>query len=204
MLVPRLLPISPGWPDYDLIAAGHALAHAGCEALLLREPLRAEADFIEITEILRPLLPGLILHARSPGALALARRLGLPLHLPGAMTPRAATALGVAGVGWSAHDLPGLAQAAAAGVDYALLSPAWRPRSKPEDTRTALGPQAIAQAQSATGLPTLGLGGVSPERARELRLHGAHGAAVLGGLFDRGGTTEALGERVRTYLEAVS
>ncbi|MCB9792488.1 MAG: thiamine phosphate synthase [Alphaproteobacteria bacterium] len=186
MRVPRLLPISPGWPDYDLLSAGRALAEAGCEALMLREPLRDEVELIELTENLSPLFPTLILHASSPGALSLARRLGLPLHLPGRLPPQSAAALGVAGVGWSAHALTGVLAAAAAGVDYALLSPAWRPTSKPGDARAALGPRRIADAQARVDLPILGLGGVTPARARALRDAGVHGAAVLGGVFQEG------------------
>jgi thiamine monophosphate synthase len=87
---------------------------------------------------------------------------------------------GPGGDGVSCHEAAEVDAAFGAGATYALLSPVWRPASKPDDRREPLGPErflAIARER-----PVLALGGVTPERHAWLRARGAWGSAVLGGL----------------------
>lgn len=104
-----------------------------------------------------------------------ARRFGLPLSR-------------------ACHDLAGLV---AAGSDLALLSPVAAPTSKPL-VGEALGVEGFARIVAGSprpATPVYALGGVTPALARPLREAGAHGLAVLGGVFgarDPGAAAAAL------------
>lgn len=117
----------------------------------------------------------------------LALALGAGVHLPeralSAEVVRAAWP-GLA-VGRSCHDVAGLRRAAAAGVDYALLSPVAPPTSK-APSQDPLGIDGFAAALGALGpraLPVYALGGVVPALAGPLRRAGAAGIASLGGVL---------------------
>ncbi len=116
------------------------------------------------------------------GDVAAARESGVAgVHLPRGGEPRAArVALGPAGlVGISAHDLGEIRRAAAAGADYATLSPIFASPSKP-GYGPALGPDALAEAAAAVAVPVLALGGVTAARVRGCREAGAGGVAAMG------------------------
>jgi thiamine-phosphate pyrophosphorylase len=85
-------------------------------------------------------------------------------------------------IGRSCHDRAGLLAAAAAGADYALLSPVAPPHSKPAPA-PPLGVAGFAAAVAGLALPVFGLGGVTPALAAGLRRAGAAGLATLGGVL---------------------
>ena len=103
-------------------------------------------------------------------------------------------------IGVSAHTAAEVAAAAAAGADYATLSPIFASASKP-GYGPALGAAAIAHA-APHGLPILALGGVTPERADECLRAGAAGIAVMGEVMraGRGGVRNV----VRRYAVALA
>jgi Thiamine monophosphate synthase len=132
------------------------------------------------------LFPGVILHARMPGAEEEARRLGLGLHLASDMDVAAVRRRFSGELGASTHSVDEARAARDAGADHVFLSPIWPPSSKP-------------------GRPTLGigvvggvvaLGGITPERAEACIAAGAVGVAVMGGIFGRVGEE---GEATLTY-----
>lgn len=83
-------------------------------------------------------------------------------------------------LGRSCHHHGELAQAAAAGADYATLSPIFPTGSKP-GYGPALGPQALA---GTPNLPVYALGGITtPARAGRCARAGATGVAVMGALM---------------------
>jgi thiamine-phosphate pyrophosphorylase len=84
-------------------------------------------------------------------------------------------------IGVSAHSLGEVAAAAAAGADYATLSPIFASASKP-GYGPPLGLQALTKAAE-LGLPILALGGVSPENAARCRAAGAAGVAAMGAII---------------------
>ena len=180
----RLLPISPG--DHrvsrDLVAAAEGLRRAGVRQLLLREP---QLTSKQLTALARALAGGLrlIVHARCDGGEALARSGGFGLHLTGGADVRAVRARFKGMLGYSAHSLADAIYARQAGADYALISPVWRPGSKPGDSRPTLGVRAAARVQRAAGLPCFALGGLTPERAGRCRTAGIFGAAAIGAFF---------------------
>ena len=77
----------------------------------------------------------------------------------------------------------GVARAEDAGADYVLLSPVFRPTSKPEDDRPTLGLEGLEAAQRRLGIPVFALGGITPANA-EAVLAVTFGVAVLGFLAE--------------------
>ena len=79
----------------------------------------------------------------------------------------------------SCHDATELAQAAALGLDFALLSPVLPTPTHPD--AAGIGWQQFAQLVEAAPLPVYALGGMRPELLETAREHGAHGVALLRG-----------------------
>lgn len=178
---PRLIAITGGGPD--VVARLRAVLDAGAPGALVREdavPAGLPDD------------PRLILHARMPGAEALATAHGWGLHLPGAADVAEVRARFSGPLGYSAHSPAEADAALAAGADWAFLSPIWAPASKPGDARPPLGPAALGPRRYA-------LGGVAPGRVAACLDAGAAGVAVLGGIW---GAEDPAGA-VRAYLAAI-
>jgi thiamine-phosphate pyrophosphorylase len=105
------------------------------------------------------------------------------LHLPeGALVRDARERLGPILVGISAHDAAGVARAAAAGADYATLSPIFASASKPE-YGPALGLATLGDAARTAPLPILALGGIDERTIAAAIAAGAAGVAVMGELM---------------------
>ena len=149
--------------------------------------MRAE-DLRACAETLQRSLPGLILHTRTPGALACATALGLGLHMSERSDWVQCRGQFTGVLGASVHSRVSLLKARAAGLDYALLSPVFSPTSKPEDERTPLGLEGLRRALQGLDLPVYALGGIQSGDVADCLAAGACGVAVLGGLFqdDRG------------------
>ena len=91
--------------------------------------------------------------------------------------------------------------AAAAGADYATLSPIFATVSKP-GYGPALGVAALARA-AARGLPVLALGGVTVDRTHECLRAGAAGIAVMGEVMRAAARPGGVGDVVRRYAAAL-
>lgn len=106
------------------------------------------------------------------------------VHLPRDGAPGAArAALGPAAmIGISAHDLGEIERAAAAGADYATLSPIFPSPGKP-GYGPALGSGALDAAAAAVSMPVLALGGLTAARVGDCRGAGAAGVAVMGAVM---------------------
>ncbi len=116
------------------------------------------------------------------GRLDVALALGAHLHLPAHGLRVADVRPHLSGrlISAAVHDEAEARDAA--GADLALVSPVFAPGSKPGDTRTPLGPEGFRRVARAFGGPAFALGGLTADRARELRpLSGvAVVSAVLG------------------------
>jgi len=129
------------------------------------------------------------------------------VHLPadssfGALIASARARLGArALIGVSAHGEADVAAAAAAGADYATLSPIFATASKP-GYGPALGVAALARA-ARHALPVLALGGVTAERTEECLRAGAAGIAAMGEAMRAGGRPGGVREAVRQYAAAL-
>ncbi|MDW7712240.1 MAG: thiamine phosphate synthase [Deferrisomatales bacterium] len=121
------------------------------------------------------------------------------LHLPSRGFDVASVRRSHPGVllGVSCHTGRELRAAAAAGADYAVLSPFCEPTSKPP-AGPVLGPDGFREAVRGVPIPVLALGGITPERVTLAAMAGAGGAAVLGSLFQ----ATDLPARSRAYLAA--
>ncbi len=104
-------------------------------------------------------------------------------------------------IGVSAHSDADVAAAAAAGADYATLSPIFATASKP-GYGPALGIAALARA-APHALPVLALGGVTIERADQCLRAGGAGIAVMGEVMRAAGRPYGARDVVRRYLAAL-
>jgi thiamine-phosphate pyrophosphorylase len=98
-------------------------------------------------------------------------------------------------IGTSVHDGDEAREAAAAGADFLLAGAVY-----PTDThpgRPGAGVRLI-ESVAALGIPVIAIGGVTPERAGELRRAGAEGMAAIRGLWDAPSPADA----VHRYIEA--
>jgi thiamine-phosphate pyrophosphorylase len=84
-------------------------------------------------------------------------------------------------VGATCRDAADVRAAAAAGADYAGVGPVFATTSKP-GLPDPLGPAGLAAAAGG-GLPALGIGGIDGSNATEVVVAGAHGVAVIGGIW---------------------
>lgn len=185
-LIPRIIGISPGadGSPRDLQSLAEAAARGGMDGLVLREPQLTERRYVTLARKLAPWLgAGLILHAKHPCAVDIAEASGWGLHLSAGMEPASVRGQIRGPLGVSCHSVEALLAAAAAGCDYAFLSPIFPPLSKPKDTREALGTKLLGQAAVALGIPVIALGGITPKRAKACWAAGAHGVASMGTLF---------------------
>jgi thiamine-phosphate pyrophosphorylase len=102
-------------------------------------------------------------------------------------------------IGVSAHGPGDVEAAAAAGADYATLSPIFLTSSKP-GYGPALGVPAIREAAKA-GIAIVALGGVTADAARPCLDAGAAGVAIMGDVMrsdDPGGSVSALLKSLRS------
>lgn len=158
---------------------------AGCRWLSLREK---DLDARDRVSLLRRLVQqgkpyGAVVMVHEDMAAAEAAG-AAGVHLPGGVSPEAARQrLGASAIiGCSAHDPRELPALAAAGADYASLSPIFPSVSKP-GYGPALGLEALSRAAAASALPVIALGGVDAANAGPCLAAGAAGIAVMGGLM---------------------
>jgi thiamine-phosphate pyrophosphorylase len=166
-----------------LVGRAAAAVRAGLPWVCLRARSSATRQRVRRGLALRQQCPGAFLSVHGDAEACAA--LGAPgLHLPSRPAGLAALRRELPGVllGVSCHSRGELEEAAAAGADYAFLSPLFAPVSKPAGG-PVLGPDGFREAVRALPLPVLALGGVTPERLADAAAAGAAGAAVLGSLF---------------------
>jgi thiamine-phosphate diphosphorylase len=99
-------------------------------------------------------------------------------------------------LGRSIHDAGGV-EAVARWTDFLFLGTIYPTAS--HSGSPALGPRAIAELAAATELPVLAIGGLDVGRVAEVLGAGAHGVAVIGGVW--GGADPV--ERAGAYLQAL-
>ena len=80
-------------------------------------------------------------------------------------------------VGRSVHDSQGAAEAERAGADFLVVGTIYK--SPSHEGGVEAGPELIRDIKSVSGLPTLGIGGVTVENAGEVISAGAAGVAVI-------------------------
>ncbi|HZB90698.1 MAG TPA: thiamine phosphate synthase, partial [Stellaceae bacterium] len=127
------------------------------------------------------------------------------LHLPAGVAPRAAR--GVLGatalIGGSAHGAAEIAALAAAGADYATLSPIFPSAGKP-GYGPALGLERLARAAATTRLSILALGGIDAGNAAACIAAGAAGIAVMSGVMTAADPALVMAGLIRTLRGALA
>ena len=99
-------------------------------------------------------------------------------------------------IGCSVHSLDEARTARDSGADYLLVGPVYHTTTHP--TAIPLGPATLG-AIVGLGLPVIAIGGVTPERARQLAAVGAYGVAAIRAIWDAADP----GAAARSLLEAV-
>ena len=162
-----------------LVAVVQQAAAAGLRLVVLREPdlstgeRRALAG--ELLDVLGP--QGTLLLGRDA---ALARELGLPLHLPAAAPLPDLT--GIPAHGRSAHDPAELERARWERAAWGIVGTIYATASKPG--RPPAGPALVADAVAvAPRVPWYAIGGIEPARVGPVLAAGAHGVAVTGAIL---------------------
>jgi thiamine-phosphate diphosphorylase len=129
--------------------------------------------------------------ARASGALvlvndrvdvALAAGCGVHVGRRSIPVPAVRGLMGPGGVvGYSAHGLDESESAAESGADFIVVGTIWPTVSHPGESGT--GPRLVTAVASAVAVPVVAIGGVTPARARAALEAGAHGVAVLSGVW---------------------
>lgn len=179
--LPRLFCLVGAGDDLALLPD---LARAGVDGFQVRAKASTDREVLALTHLVigavRPFGACVVVDDRVDVALA-AGADGVHLgadDLPVAAARRIAPDLVV---GATCRDREDVARAAAAGATYAGFGPVWATTSK-AGLPDPLGPDAITRAEGL--LPLVAIGGVRGERAGAARRAGAHGVAVIGGIWD--------------------
>lgn len=132
---------------------------------------------------------------------AVAETLGTGLHL-GGRGPSVREARKRLGddviIGYSAHEKRDIHERRTSDVDYYFFSPVYPTTSKP-DQPPAGRPALRSFCRTADPIPTVALGGITPERVQPCFDAGARGVAVLSGIMK----SKVPGAATRAYLRAV-
>ncbi|WP_101523726.1 thiamine phosphate synthase [Nocardioides houyundeii] len=179
-ILPRLFCLVSATDDLTLLTA---LAEAGVDGFQVRAKGAGDRELLALVTLV-------IAAVRSHGATVVVNdRVDIALatgadgvhlgadDLPVAVARRLAPDLLV---GATCRDPQAVAQARADGATYAGFGPVWGTRSK-SGLPTPLGPGAIESAQGV--LPLFAIGGVTAARAVQARATGAHGVAVIAGIW---------------------
>jgi thiamine-phosphate pyrophosphorylase len=177
----------------DVLEAG-----GGLVALHLRAPAasgrRLHELAVRLMEIARAAGSLLIVNDRVDVALA-AGVDGVQLGRRGITVADARRLAGGMRIGASVHAVGEAQVAVEEGADWLLAGSVYPTASHPG--RPGAGTGLIA-AMAALGVPVIGIGGVTPERVREVGGAGAAGIAALRGVWDQ----PSPGRAARTYIEA--
>jgi thiamine-phosphate pyrophosphorylase len=155
---------------------------AGRSAVQLRERDLCGKDLLALAEELRQLTAShgaqLVINDRLDVALTLE---GVGVHLRSNSLP-VSVARRVLGshrlLGVSVHSVNEAVEGEAGGADYVVLGPIYDTPSK-QSFGPPLGLSKIEEAARVVRVPILGIGGVTAARARDMRLAGAFGVAVI-------------------------
>jgi thiamine-phosphate diphosphorylase len=187
-------------PEFIDHARSMFAAHGAAIALHLRGHGTAGAELYRVAAALTgpATATGSALLVNDRADVALAARCGLQLGRRSLPLARARELMGdEALIGYSIHEEAEAARAAADGADFLLLGTIWPSPSHPGGGALGLG--AVATVCATAGVPVLAIGGVSPARAAGALGAGAHGVAVLSGVWDEEDPAAA----TATYVEAV-
>jgi thiamine-phosphate pyrophosphorylase len=160
--------------DRDLVDVVEAAVAGGVGLVQVRERDLTDAEAEALLRLILDRLRGTGVRVLVNGRPALARALGVGLHLPAA-EPSALPGLPLAGR--SVHDEREAGRARAEGASYVVAGPIFPTGSKPGHPGAGLGLLArVGNVVAPT--PIFAIGGLTPERVGAVRAAGAHGVAI--------------------------
>ncbi|HEU5433951.1 MAG TPA: thiamine phosphate synthase [Thermomicrobiales bacterium] len=170
----------------DLVAATQAALAGGVTCVQLRAKRLGGSDFLALAKAIRT-------EAHAAGALFVindrvdvAVAAGADGVHVGLSDLPLAEARRIVGpdlfIGYSPYTLEQVADSAAAGADYVGLGPVYATPSK-ADADPPIGIDGLAARVRATSLPTVGIGGITVENARDVIRAGADGIAVISAIL---------------------
>ncbi|TVR62362.1 MAG: thiamine phosphate synthase [Gemmatimonadales bacterium] len=173
---------------------------AGAPAIQLREKAWGAADVLPLAQRLREM-------TRAAGALFIVNdRVDLALaveadgvHLGPDDLPLGEVRRYVGEsllLGYSTDDPARALVAEGEGADYVGCGTVW-PTSSKQDAGAVIGPEGLARVAGAVTIPVLGIGGITPDRSRELAGTGAAGVAVVGAVMAAPDPREAVVKLLR-------
>ena len=187
--------------DRGVIRQVERALQAGAPTIQLREKERGAGEALELGRRLRALTRehGALFFVNDRLDLALATdadgvHLG-PRDLPVAEVRRHLPSDFL--IGYSTDDPDTAVRAQKDGADYLGCGTVW-PTSSKEDPGAVIGPEGLARLAAAVSIPVVGIGGITPDRARELAGTGAAGIAVIGAVM----ASPQPGNTVRNLLAA--
>ena len=154
---------------------------AGTPAIQLRERDLCAKDLLALAEDIQRLMPcggQLVINDRLDVALSLE---AAGVHLRSNSFPASVARRMIGGdrlLGVSVHSVREAVEAEAEGANYVVLGPIYETPSK-QSYGPPLGLAKLEEAAGRVRVPIIGIGGVTPVRARDLRLAGAFGVAVI-------------------------
>ena len=101
-------------------------------------------------------------------------------------------------LGLSVHGAKEALEGPTGVVDFLLVGSVFPSRSHPAGLPGGVG--LIQEVRKTGSAPPVAIGGITPERVEQVRQAGAHGVAVLGGIWDAGDPKAA----VEVYLEELA
>jgi thiamine-phosphate pyrophosphorylase len=187
----------------DLVDVVAACLAVGLPAVQLREKDLGAGDLVEIARALRRLTAAhralLVINDRADVALAVGAD---AIQRTGASMPirdvRAVVGPRVK-IGASTHALDEALAAEEAGADWVVLGPVFETPSKAA-YGPALGLHALEKAVATVRLPVVAIGGITPERARQVRATGARGVAVISAIL----AADSPADATRRFLESLA
>ena len=185
----------------DLITRVAAMAAAGGPALAVHLRARAltgaafHGAAAALAEALGPHGAWLVVNDRADVARAV-RANALVLPHAGLTVTDARRVAGDTLVARSVHDAAEARAAAQEKADFLVAGAVYATASHPDQVPAGL---AVVREASATGLPVIAIGGLTPARAADVLAAGAHGVAAIRALWDADDPAEA----VRAFLAAL-
>lgn len=181
---------------------GECLA-AGLPAVQVREKDLGAADLALLCRRLR----GLTLDTQA--LLIVNDRVDVALAVGADAVQRASTSLpvkdvrGLVGgrlkIGASVHSLPEAIEAEINSADWVVFGPVYETPSK-RGFGPAQGLDKLSRVATVVKIPVIAIGGVTPERVREVRRAGAQGVAVISAIL----TADSPAAATRRFLEALA
>lgn len=189
--------------DRPLVSVLTQALKAGSAAIQIRERDLCARDLLalanRIQQLAAPCQSQLLINDRLDVALSLE---GAGVHLRSNSLPVSVvrSLIGIHRLlGVSAHSVDEAMRAEADGADYVVLGPIYETPSK-QMYGPPLGLSKLEAASRAVRVPIIGIGGVTAARAREMRLAGAFGVAVVTAVL----RAEDVEAATRALLDAVT